>query len=245
MPTEATSLLPLLGEQRAAIVERLREHPGQSVGELAAHLGISEVATRRHVSLLEDDGYLVSETVKQERGRPVARYRLSEGARRLYPQRYASVAGDLIQFLTDEHGREGLRAFLRWRLEREASSYTEAIDAEDLEGRLEQLADALSAAGYAASVTEDGDGFVLEQSNCAIYDVARDHPEMCAYEAATFSQVLGREVVLSRRQTIAAGSHACVCSVTPRRGDRGPEHADTTTAQNHHQHDDPPREETP
>lgn len=221
MPSETASLVSLLGEQRAAIVELLRSEPGRSVGELAEHLGISEVATRRHVNVLVDDGYLQGETVNQGRGRPATRYQLTEGARRLFPQRYASVADELIQFLTDEHGREGLRAFLSWRLARETASYQESITAEELEDRLEQLADALSEKGYAAHVRSDGEGYVLEQTNCAIYDVAREHPEMCAYEAATFSEVLGREVVLNRRETIAAGDHVCVCSVTPRSADGG------------------------
>jgi hypothetical protein len=39
---------------------------------------------------------------------------------------------------------------------------------------------------------------------------------VCAYEAATFSQVLGRDVSLSRRETLASGASACVCCVTPK-----------------------------
>jgi predicted ArsR family transcriptional regulator len=73
----------------------------------------------------------------------------------------------------------------------------------------------LSEAGFEASVTPDGDGFTLVQDHCAIYDVAREHPEVCAYEAATFSQVLGGDVRLSRRETLAGGSPACVCCVSP------------------------------
>jgi predicted ArsR family transcriptional regulator len=217
-PSQARSLVSLLGEQRAAIVEELRRAGDRSVAQLAEHLEISEVATRRHLTVLEEDGLATAEVVNQGRGRPAARWSLTGDARRLFPNRYDALAGEMLTFLADTQGREGVRAYLRWRLEREAASLRDSVTAEDLHERLEQLADALSAAGYDASVTPDGEGFTLTQDHCAIYDVAKDHPEMCAYEAATFSKVLGRDVSLSRRQTLAGGSDACVCCVTPRGG---------------------------
>ena len=215
--TEPVSLVGLLGEQRAAIVEHLRQVGEATNAELAEHLGISEVASRRHVNLLEEEGFVSSRTVKQDRGRPAATYRLTDRARALFPQRYAAVAHELLDFITSERGREGVRDFLRWRLVRETAELGDVVTAEDLHDRLEQLAGALSANGYDARVTEDGDGFELHQAHCAIYDVAKDHPEMCQYEAASFSKVLGGDVILRRRQTLAEGSHACVCSVTAKR----------------------------
>jgi predicted ArsR family transcriptional regulator len=213
----ARSLVSLLGEQRAAIVEVLRRDGDASVAELAGHLGISEVATRRHLTVLEHDGLVTARTVRQPRGRPAARYELSDEAGRLFPQRYDRFAAEVLDFLTDEHGREGVRAFLRWRLEREVAGLRQAVTSPDLPERLEQLADALSAAGFEASVTPDGEGcFTLIQDHCALEDVAREHPELCAYEAATFSQVLGSDVSISRRETVAAGARTCVCCVTPR-----------------------------
>jgi predicted ArsR family transcriptional regulator len=217
-PNQVRSLVSLLGEQRAAIVEELRSAGDRSTAQLAEHLGISEVATRRHLSVLEDDGLVAAEVVNQGRGRPAARWSLTADAQRLFPHRYDALAGEMLTFLADTQGREGVRAYLRWRLEREVDSLRDAVTAEDLHGRLQQLAGALSDAGYEASVTPDGEGFTLTQEHCAIYDVAKDHPEMCAYEAATFSKVLGGDVRLSRRQTLAGGGDACVCCVTARSG---------------------------
>jgi predicted ArsR family transcriptional regulator len=212
------SLVSLLGETRAAIVEDLRRHDDRSVAELATELGISEVATRRHLGVLEDEGLVRAHTVRQGRGRPAARYQLTEDARRLFPQAHDRLAAEMLDFLAAEHGRDGLRAFLRWRMQRQVDGLRDAVTAEDLHARLEQLAGALSAAGYAASVSPDGEGFTLRQHHCAIEDVAREHPELCAYEAASFSKVLGRDVTVSRRQTLAEGSSACVCCVQPRGG---------------------------
>jgi predicted ArsR family transcriptional regulator len=210
------SLVSLLGETRATIVEDLRRETDRSVAELAELLGISEVATRRHLGVLEDEGLVAARTVNQGRGRPAARYHLTEDARRLFPQGHDRLATEVLDFLADEHGRDGLQSFLRWRMQRQIDGLRGAVTAEDLHGRLEQLADALSDAGYAASVRADGEGFTLQQHHCAIEDAAREHPELCAYEAASFSKVLGGDVTVSRRETLATGSRACVCCIRPR-----------------------------
>jgi predicted ArsR family transcriptional regulator len=216
----ARSLVSLLGESRAAIVHHLRREGEASVAQLAAHVAISEVATRRHLGVLEDEGLVQARTVNQGRGRPAARYQLTADARRLFPAAYDQLAAEALDFLGETQGREGIRAFLRWRLERQVDELEGAVTAEGLEDRLSQLADALSAAGFAASITTDGDSFTLTQDHCAIESIARDNPEVCAFEAATFAAVLGRDVRLRRRATVAKGADACVCCVTPRTDDR-------------------------
>lgn len=228
----SASLVRLLGQTRATIITTLRDEPA-TVARLAELLDISEVATRRHLTVLEDDGFITSRTVRQQgRGRPAAWYELTEDAEQLFPHRYDRLASEVLDFLTEEHGRSGLRAFLRWRLERETADLREAVTAEDLHERLGQLADALSDAGFAAEVQPDADGFRLVQNHCTIADVAKEHPEVCAYEAAAFSQALGQDVTLSRRDTLATGAGACVCSVSaaPRATSKNSHRPDPTTS---------------
>jgi len=217
------SLVRLLGDPRARIVGFLREREQATVAELAGLLDISEVAIRRHLAVLEDEGFVASRSVRQEgRGRPAAHYELTQDAQALFPHRYDRLASEVLDFLSEEHGRAGLRAFLRWRLARETAGLAEAVTAEDLHERLRQLAAALSDAGFAATVERDDDGFRLVQNHCTIADVAKEHPEVCAYEAAAFSQVLGRDVTLSRRDTLATGANACVCTVASKPERHGP-----------------------
>ncbi len=212
------SLVRLLGDSRARIVTWLREEP-RTVAQLAGLLGVSEVATRRHLAVLEEEGFVTSTSPAPPsnapgRGRPAAWYQLTADAEALFPHRYDRLASEVLDFLTEQHGRAGLRAFLRWRLERETAELREAVTAEDLHERLGQLAHKLSDAGFAAEVQPTDDGFRLVQNHCTIAEVAKEHPEVCAYEAAAFSQVLGRDVSLSRRDTLATGAAACVCSVS-------------------------------
>ncbi len=208
------SLVSLLGEQRAALVNRLHVEGAQTASELAAHLGISDAALRKHLSRLVDDGLVRDvETAASGPGRPSRAWHLTDHAQALFPQRYATVARELIDFISDEHGRNGMRAFLKWRLEKQSASYADVVTSEDPAERVAQLAAALSDAGFEASASETGDGIELVQQHCAIQEIAADHPELCAYEAAAFRRVLGHELTVSRKGTIAGGDQSCVCQV--------------------------------
>lgn len=215
-----TSLVDLLGEARAQVVELLRPAP-LSVGELAERLGVSQPAVRRHLATLERDGLVESQTVRRAgRGRPGARYALSARARRLYPDRSAEFANELLDELEHEYGRGALLAFLKRRQTRQAERYaSELAGIDGLAQRTARLAELLSEDGFLAASTPvtapDGATVLqLSQGHCAITDVAAAHPEICAYEAALFRDLLGGK--LSRRQTIAGGAGMCVCTVQPR-----------------------------
>lgn len=204
--------MDLLGETRAQLVQRLRDVGDATVAELAEHLGISDVATRRHVDRLAEDGLVDSETVNPGRGRPVARWSLTDRGLALFPSRYDELAHQLLDYLADS-GRDQLGAFLRWRQEQQVEAYADAVDAEELPERVEQLAELLTRDGYRAEVERDGDGFTLRQQHCTIADVAADQPLLCAHEAAAFGRLLGQDVRVTRRETIAKGDGACVCHV--------------------------------
>lgn len=222
--TTGGSLVGLLGETRAALVELLHRSGAQTVSAIAAHLGISEVATRRHLGVLVEDGLVEEREPRASGGRPATCFALTERADRLFPQSYDRFANELLDFLTAEHGRDGLLAFLRWRVDREVDALTASIEDGPLEQRVAQLASALTDAGFLADVVAD-DAAVkglptlrLVQHNCVIQGVAREHPEICTYEAAAFSRVLGTDVKVSRQETIADGAPACVCTVTASAG---------------------------
>lgn len=217
---ESATLVDLLGDTRARVVEQLR-HGAQQVADLADALGLSEVAIRRHLQVLEGDGLVEAETVRRDGpGRPGAQYELTQRAQRLFPDRSGELATELLDYLEGVHGREALHDFLRWWQQRQGARYAEELAATGSAGEgatVERLAEVLSEDGYLADARQrtapDGSTVTeLTQGHCAIKDAAEAHPELCAYETAMFQQLLGGNV--TRRQTIAAGGNACVCEIT-------------------------------
>ena len=218
--TSNAPLIDLLGETRARVVTLLHDKDA-TVAELAADAGLSEVAIRRHLQVLVADGLVDGRTTRTEgRGRPAVRYHLTARGERLFPDRSSDLADDVLTFLHDERGKNEMLAFLRWRQKRQEAHYASELDDIDgLDARIQRLAELLSEDGFLAEADADADGYALTQKHCAIKDVAAAHPQLCAFEAALFRQLLDAQ--LTRRQTIAAGSTACVCRVRPR--------SDTTT----------------
>lgn len=212
--SETRSLVDLLGDTRALIVTELQRRP-LTAGGIAGLLSISSAAARRHLSVLTRDGLIQSETVHDgSMGRPHEQWTLSARARRLFPDRSAEFADEVLDHLQATYGRSALNDFLRGRAEQHADRYADRLDdVEDPADRAERLAQALSEDGFAARVVdgEDGRTLTLLQSHCAIEGIAKKHPEVCAHEAALFKRLLGTKV--SRRETIASGSQACVCHI--------------------------------
>jgi len=212
------ALLDLLGGTRGQVVDLLRAEP-RPVAALAADLGLTEAAVRRHLTSLERDGLVTSRALgPRGRGRPATAWALTDRARRLYPDRSAEFANEVLEYLEDQHGRTALLAFLRWRQGRHAERYGDALAGlSDTTERAARLAELLDADGFASGVDEhvtpDGRTVLeLRQGHCTISDVAAAHPEICAYEAALFQRLLGGR--LSRRQTIAGGAGECICTIS-------------------------------
>lgn len=213
--TANAPLIDLLGETRAQIVRLL--HDGDAtVAELAVAVGLTDEAIRRQLRELVADQLVAGHTAPATGpGRPAIRYSLTPRGERLFPDRSSDLAGDVLTFLYDERGKAEMIAFLRWRLKRQQAHYAGALDGIDgLDDRIERLAELLSQDGFLAEADADADGYALTQTHCAIKEAAAAHPQLCAFEAALFREVLGAHV--TRRQTIASGAQACVCHVQPR-----------------------------
>lgn len=217
MTTQPATLVDLLGDSRASIVDLLRRR-AQSVADLAAAMDLSEVAIRRHLQVLERDGLVDAQTVRRDGpGRPSARYTLTDRAHRLFPDNSAQLAIELLTYLEEQHGHEALLGFMRWRAARQGGRYATALAGVDSREGTAKLAELLSDDGYLAESEQvtDGDGrtvLELTQGHCAIKEIAEQHPEICAYETQLFSDLLGTTV--SREKTIAGGAPACVCHIT-------------------------------
>lgn len=215
----AATLTDLLGDTRARLIQRVQTG-GATAPELAAHLDISAAGVRRHLTAMQADGLVEAETVHDGgMGRPADRWRLTAKGKRLFTDRSAEFADELLDHIAATYGRAAVAEFLKTRNAKQADRYADLLaTVSDPAERVQLLAEALSADGFAARVEtgDNGRSLTLLQSHCAIEGIAKEHPEICAHEAALFKRVLGgpeQQVKVSRRDTIAGGAHACVCHI--------------------------------
>ena len=97
------------------------------------------------------------------------------------------------------------------RLAPTEARYRTLLASSETKNRPAELAAALSADGYAASIEEVGTGVQVCQHHCPVAHVAADFPQLCEAETEAFGRLLGTHV--QRLATIAHGDGVCTTHV--------------------------------
>ena len=204
---------------RDRIARTVLEHGPTTAAALAAQVGLTPAAVRRHLDALLADG-LIEERVPRAsavrgRGRPARLFALTDAGRDSFDQAYDDLAASALRFLAESGGREAVAAFARQRVAELEARYRPVVDAAEPEARTQALAEALSGDGYAASTRPTGSGAAageqLCQHHCPVAHVAQQFPELCEAETEVFARLLGTHV--QRLATIAHGDGVCTTHV--------------------------------
>jgi len=189
---------------------------------LAARLGLTPAAVRRHLDRLVDDGaieeHVPANVGGRRRGRPARAYVLSEAGHLGMDSNYDDVATTALQFLAERVGPEAVEEFARERIAEFEQRYAAQLDAagDSVAARAQALAAALTVNGFAASTRPVAAGTALAgvqlcQGHCPVQQVATEFPQFCDAETDAFSRMLG--VHVQRLATLAHGEHVCTTFV--------------------------------
>ncbi len=203
------------GEAAERVARALLQGGPATTAELAASLGMTSAGMRRHLAALTDQGLVVSHdrapygpSPKRGRGRPSAVFSLTPAGRSACDQAYDDLAVTAIRFMSDAYGVEAVEAFAADRARRLAAGIPTPTGG----ATPEDVADALTLAGYAAAVEPLGGVAVqLCQHNCPVVDVAREFPALCEAETTELARVMGRHV--TRLATLAHGDEVCTAVI--------------------------------
>ena len=222
--------------------DRTRDRVARSILEagpttaavLAARLGLTPAAVRRHLDALLADGLIEEREPRaaavRTRGRPARLFAVTAAGRDSFDQAYDDLAASALRFLAESGGREAVGAFARQRVAELEARYRPVVDAAagGPAGRAQALAGALTGDGYAATTGPTGSGAAageqLCQHHCPVAHVAEQFPELCEAETEVFARLLGTHV--QRLATIAHGDGVCTTYVPPAQHDPGAARAD-------------------
>ena len=197
------------GSTRQAVLKLLKTRGSATASELAGQLGLTDMAVRRHLAALEQDGYIAPATVRQPMGRPAFVYQLTEEAEHFFPKNYHLLMLDLLEELElSETGNDAVGALFEARKRKLLGRYASRMQGKQLRERVAELAVIQNAGGYMVEV-EDGEGveFVLHEYNCPIAQVASRYQQACQCELALFRELLGTKV--ERTECLAKGGGKC------------------------------------
>lgn len=213
-----------ISQPQQDIVKLLRRHGSMTVEDLSRALGVTSVAIRHHLDVLEAEGLLSSEVERRaavqpstgRRGRPRRLFQLTEAADDLFPKNYSGLAQIILEHLESSGGSESVDEVFQARRRRLEADLRKRLDGEPLEKRVAALAELQDRSGYMADweAREDG-SFVLREHNCAICKVARRFPQVCSSELQLIENVTQAEVV--REQHIGSGDSVCLYRISAAR----------------------------
>jgi predicted ArsR family transcriptional regulator len=201
---------------RDAVARLVLERGPQSAATLADRLGLSAAAVRRHLDALVADGLLCEGDPRpvpnRGRGRPARVYALTDAGRSAFPHAYDDLATTALRYLRQAGGDVAVTAFAEHRAAELTSQLREHVRrGASPATRAAQLADGLSASGYAATTEAAAAGVQICQHHCPVAHVAAEFPQLCEAETRAFAEVLGTYV--QRLATIAHGDGVCTTHV--------------------------------
>ena len=200
---------------------------------LGGRLGLTPAAIRRHLDNLIADGLIETRTARtygnRGRGRPAKVFVITDAGRSAFEHAYDDLATSALRFLERSYGPRAVADFARQQIAETERRYAPAVaQAGDLRSRVQALADALSADGYAAAagplpeVPAPGNGGAVPgviptgqqicQHHCPVAHVAAEFPQLCEAETEAFGRLL--DVPVRRLATIAHGDGICTTHVT-------------------------------
>ena len=215
---------------RGQVARLILELGPSTAATLGGRLGLTPAAIRRHLDNLLAEGLIETRTARtygnRGRGRPAKVFVITDAGRSAFEHAYDDLASNALRFLAETAGPEAISEFARRQVSDLERRYAPAVARGELASRVQALAEALSADGYAASAGPapaiglghgagtglEGSGAQLCQHHCPVAHVAAEFPQLCEAETEAFGRLLGTPV--QRLATIAHGDGICTTHVT-------------------------------
>src|SRR5215218_1157874 len=141
-----------LGKRR--LIERLKRVDSATASELAAEFDLTDTAVRQHLEFLQQAGLVRRLLVPRDRGstqgrgRPAARWQLTDAAGGAFPDRHVDLTVELIESIRVELGEEALDKVIDARSKRQAQQYRLLVGSGTVAVRVRRLAEQRNAEGY-------------------------------------------------------------------------------------------------
>lgn len=191
-----------------AVLFYLKRRNEMTVADLCEALGVTSMAVRRHLSGLQKDGLVECRLVKQSRGRPTYKYRLTAKAESLFPSAINNLAFELLDAVYEAKGHKGVMELLQLRDEALAKKLLPGLRNLTLPERVKAVVKIFSENGYMTDFSELPDGnFFIFQQHCAVHNLAQQYRQICVLESRLVERLLG--VKTARQQYIMKNDPVC------------------------------------
>lgn len=192
----------------------LKKDHESTIKDIMVYFTISEIAVRRHLRELEQQGFVKKEVVKQDIGRPYHVYLLTEKGHQTFPNQYEQLPLELLKDLEDIQGKQAVTDVLAKRMEREKELFKEHIKSDDFDEKIAAVAEIQDEKGYMIEYKKTAKGdYEVTNYNCPILNIASSYRQLCSNEKKVLSEVFTHSDVISET-CITRGDHYCKWIIT-------------------------------
>lgn len=192
----------------------LKKDHESTIKDIMVYFTISEIAVRRHLRELEQQGFVKKEEVKQDIGRPYHVYLLTEKGHQTFPNQYEQLPLELLKDLEDIQGKQAVTDVLAKRMEREKELFREHIKSDDFDEKIAAVAEIQDEKGYMIEYKKTAKGdYEVTNYNCPILNIASSYRQLCSNEKKVLSEVFTHSDVISET-CITRGDHYCKWIIT-------------------------------
>ena len=206
---------PITAAQRS-VLYAVRRRGEATVTDIAEMLDMTPSGARQHLTGLADVGLLQAgeaSRVPGQQGRSERTYCIAPAAESLFPRAYGELTNQLLGYVP---AGAVTAAFEHRRDDRIAGAAARLARKRTFPAKVTELAKILDEDGYLAGVERIGpDAYRIAERNCAIFAVAREHPQACSTELEFLRAALP-EADIERVTHMMAGAHSCSYEIRPR-----------------------------
>lgn len=213
-PTSLNSDAPGSGRER--ILRLLKTKGVQTASQLAGRLGVTTMAVRQHLAVLQGEELVEYVDEHRKVGRPARVWQLTQKASAWFPDHHAELAVEMLEAVRDVFGEDGLERLADEQTRKKVEAYRERMPGPKapVEERVAMLTTIRREEGYMSEWGRHADGALeIVQNHCAIARAARVCPSLCGAELSLFRGVLGDDVTVSRVEHILTGDRCCRYSI--------------------------------
>ncbi|MEB3156801.1 MAG: iron-sulfur cluster biosynthesis transcriptional regulator SufR [Cyanobacteriota bacterium] len=173
---------------RDAVLALLLRRGEATAADLAASLGVSVQAMRRHLRSLEEDALVESSTSSAGPGRPTNHWRLTHLGQERFGDGSETFALGLLQSMAATLPADTVSNLMEQQAEEKARVYRTHIGVGPLEVRLERLTELRRSEGYVADLGPDPSAgperraWLIREHHCSVMRIAEEFPQVCDQE---------------------------------------------------------------
>ncbi len=208
---------PVSARERVLFV--LKTAGPQTAARMAKRLGVTTMAVRQHLAVLQGEMLVDFTDERQKVGRPARLWRLTPNAFDKFPDCHAELAVGMLHAIQSTFGEEGLERLTEERTRQQVEVYRARMPGPGapIEERAATLARLRCEEGYMAEWGRQRDGTLrLVENHCSIANAARFCPKLCAGELSLFRAALGDDVSVERVEHILSGDRCCAYRISER-----------------------------